>query len=106
MSKPQTRDGINYMLHGCTLKVLTANEIILPTDFVRDLYERPMYSESGGWDKTFRNDAWQGPMWHIAEYEIPGWVGKTQKDYFRFVYCRDGHNIPFQYEREIVRVME
>lgn len=113
MTKPYTTDSINYTLHGCTVQFLTADDTIMPGDFVRELYEHPMMSESGGWDTTYKNDKWRGTFWHKASYEMPGWVGRTYMEYLEFVY--DGRvsrthgggppltQVP--YEHEIVRVI-
>ena len=111
--RPYTEDEINYMLHGCTVQFLTYKDVILPGDFVRELYEHPMMSESGGWDTTYKNDKWRGTMWHKASYEIPGWVGKTYQDFLEFMYegriplthgGKPGRtHVP--YEHEIVRVI-
>lgn len=75
--KPQTKDGINYTMYGCILQVLQPSDTIQPGYYVRDCVERPMYSESGGWDTTFTDDRWEGPRWHLVDDEIPGFIGET-----------------------------
>jgi len=83
-NKPRTRDGINFKLTGLTLKVLDVDDIIQPGDFIRPYYELPMYSQDGGWDTTFKNDKWRGPMWHRVEDDFTAWIGRTYRDYYRF----------------------
>jgi len=103
--KPQTEDGINYELHGCTVRLLTMYDIMKEGDFIRDIYESPMYSQDGGWDTTYKNDKWQGPKWHKLEDEMPGWVGHTYQEFLKF--CSEGEDWePEDYYmgHEIVRV--
>lgn len=84
MNTPFSDDGINFMLQGCTLKILTIDERIKSGDFIRPLVESPMMSESGGWDTTYKNDKWRGPRWHLVDNDFRGWVGKTYRDYILF----------------------
>ena len=82
--KPRTQDGINYKLTGLVIQVLTPIDKIKVGDFIRPYYEEPMLSQDGGWDTTYRNDNWRGSMWHKVQDDIPYWVGKTYKEYFKF----------------------
>lgn len=84
MDKPKTRDGINFKLTGLTLKVLGVDDVILPGDFIRPYYESPMYSQDGGWDTTYKDDRWCGPMWHRVEDDFGAWVGRTYREYYKY----------------------
>jgi len=108
MSKPQTKDGINYMMLGCTLRVLSIDDKIEKGDYIRPTTESPMYSESGGWDTTYKNDKWRGPMWHRVDEELTYWVGKTYRDYIKHMYEEDYGHYPIEefIADEIVRVVE
>lgn len=80
--KPKSHDGINYVLHGCAVKFLTEKHTILATDFVRDIYEDSWVD--AGWSRAYRSENWRGTMWHLAEDDLSGWVGKTYEDYMKF----------------------
>ena len=79
--KPTQLSKHNWTLIGCSGRFLIANEKIKATDFIRNMCEEPMLSESGGWDTTFKPSDWRGPAWHLARNELPYWVGKTYAEY-------------------------
>jgi hypothetical protein len=108
MVKPSTQDGINFSMHGCVLKVLTIDEIIQNGDYIRPTVERPMMSRDGGWDTTYKNDKWRGPMWHRVEDEIPYWIGKTYHDFIKRMFDEDYGQYPIDdfIHDEIVRIVE
>ena len=58
-----------------------------------------MFSQDGGWDTTYKNNKWRGSMWHKVQNEIPHWVGKTYKEYFKSAKL-------VEIEDEIVRVLD
>jgi hypothetical protein len=104
VTKPQTDDGINYTMVGCTLKVLGLDDVIQKGDFIRPYYESPMYSQEGGWDTTYKNDKWRGPKWHSVEDDLPGWIGQTYRDYIDFA-NESGYDDEYEMYDEIVRVL-
>lgn len=108
MTKPSTQDGINFTMRGCVLRVLDIDEVIQEGDFIRPLIETPLYSQDGGWDRTYKNDAWRGPRWHRIEDEMPYWIGKTYHDYIKRMYEEDyGHYLIEDFiHDEIVRVQK
>lgn len=77
-----TKDGINYYADEQTRGQFVSKDVIIDRGLmVRDLYESPSYSQSGGWDKTYRQEGWLGTAWHPAECELRGWVGQRYSDY-------------------------
>ncbi len=108
MTKHRTKDGINYTLHGCVLQVLNINEIIKEDDFIRPLVESPMLSESGGWDKTYKNDKWEGPQWHRVKDDMPYWIGKSYHDFIKHMFKEDYGHYPIEefIQDEIVRIIQ
>lgn len=75
---------MNHTLAGKQGRFLKPRDRLRATDYVRELFERPMMSQDGGWDTTFRPDDWRGTFWHTANKELPAWVGKTYQEYLDF----------------------
>lgn len=101
--KPQTNDDINFTMVGCSLTVLDMNEIIQEGDFIRDT--SPICLDSGGWDTTYKNEKWRGPMWHRVKDDFPGWIGRSYQDYLDFVNENEDKYYHMDYMiHEIVRV--
>lgn len=105
MSKPTTKDGVNFRLEGCTLKVLGPKDIIQEGDFLRELHESGWLD--GGFDSTYKPDCWMGTRWHKVSEEFFAWIGKSQMDFFMFSSSsghspKDSDYVP---SFEIVRVM-
>jgi hypothetical protein len=78
-----------------TLKVLEYDDKIRPDDLVRKVYPASYYcaySDDNG-ESTLR--------WHYAKFHMPGWIGKTLKQYRDFD-KKDRHYAP--QELMIVRV--
>jgi len=105
--RPITKDGVNYTMSGVVMRVLEPYEIIKADDFIRPLYESPMRSESGGWDTTFKNDNWNGCMWHKVYDDLAGWIGKSYMDYLLFVHedTPASFNVLEDITDEIIRII-
>jgi hypothetical protein len=65
-----------FLEPGQTFRVVHPHEPLQEHFLVREMYERPMLSESGGWDTTFKGESWLGTAWHTVEDELPAWVGE------------------------------
>jgi len=98
--KPKQLSTHNWTLAGCTGRFLNSDETMLETDFIREMYERPMLSESGGWDASFEPKDWRGPAWHLVKNELPGWIGYTYAEFISLG-CKQSH-----VEHEIFRVKD
>jgi hypothetical protein len=85
-----------FLEPGQFLRVVGHDEPLKSHFLVREKYERPMLSQSGGWDNTFRSEEWRGTAWHTVEDELPAWVDSTYNEFNKL-----GH---FHYE--IVEVMD
>ena len=96
MTKPQTTDKINYTLTGCLIYVLRDNDILRETDFIRELVETGGGGE--GFETTFKNEKWQGPMWHTVDNDFGARIGNTYKDFMTFVGLKSR-------QHEIVRIV-
>jgi hypothetical protein len=66
-----------FLKPGQIFRVVGNDEPLKPEFLLRHMYESPMYSESGGWDTTFKKEGWLGTAWHRVDEEIPAWVGST-----------------------------
>jgi len=84
LNKPIQLSKHNWTLTGCAGRFLDPDEVMLETDFIREMYERPMPSESGGWDACFEPEDWRGPAWHLVKEEFPAWGGCTYVDFMNF----------------------
>jgi hypothetical protein len=86
---------MNYFLEpGDEIIVVGYDTILEKGFFVRQRFEFPMMSESGGWDLTFKDNSWMGTAWHLIEEELPYWVGKTYNQYRKHL----GHDFPINHE--------
>ena len=70
-----------FLEPGQVLRVVSHDEPLKPHFLVREKYERPMLSESGGWDTTFKGDEWRGTAWHTVENELPAWINRTYNEF-------------------------
>lgn len=68
----------NIFLKTSQIFRVVGNDEPLKAEFLlREMYERPMCSESGGWDTTFKGEGWLGTAWHRVDEELPKWIGST-----------------------------
>lgn len=95
-----TTDGVNFSLHGCTVKFLTPDDVIQPGDFVRDLVESNC---EGGFNTSFKRDEWRGLRWHLASEDLHGWVGRTYHEFLLF--CNNGQDVEVAVRHELARVL-
>lgn len=58
-------------------RVISNDEPLKAEYLLRHMYESPMYSESGGWDTTFKREGWIGSAWHRVDDELPAWIGSS-----------------------------
>ncbi len=65
-----------FLKAGQRFRVVGVDEPLQSHFLVREKHERPMLSESGGWDTTFKREGWKGTAWHKVEDELPAWVGR------------------------------
>lgn len=73
--------AVNIFLQpGQVFRVVLPDEPLKPHFLVREMYEGPMFSESGGWDTTFKESGWKGTAWHKVEDELPAWIDKSYND--------------------------
>lgn len=77
----KSNDGLNFYADFSTKGVFVSDAVIQNGLMIRDIFESPVYSESGGWDKTYKPDGWRGTGWHKAEVELRGWIGRTYKEF-------------------------
>ena len=75
---------MNIDLTGKTIKVLDHSEVLLPTDFMRSLYEV---------GTTFKHEGYDYFKWQSADEETPGWVNKPINSF--------EYHIGHEYAREI-----
>lgn len=73
---------MNADLSGKTLKVLTLDDVIEKGDYCRPLHECPY--RDGGFSATYKNPKWMGTRWQSVKNDLPGWIGRTQRDYLHF----------------------
>lgn len=71
-----------FLQVGQKFRVVGIDEPLQSHFLVRDKHERPMLSESGGWDTTFKREGWLGTAWHTVEDELPAWINKPAKQLF------------------------
>lgn len=100
-----TEDGINFTISpGTVLRVVGLDEIILPHFLVRTINT---YNSILGSDPRYLDRCW-----HTMQEDMPGWVGRTYRDFIEFCYegCED--NEEFQealqfsnWDHEIVEVV-
>lgn len=73
---------MNVDLRGKTIKILNLDDKIKKGDFCRPLHESP--ERDGGFSTTYKPNNWQGTRWQSVKNELPGWIGRTQRDYLHF----------------------
>jgi len=86
----KTTDNINFTLTGDTVRFINIDEPLKSTDLIRPLYE--------GWNTTYKDSKWRGPMWHKVEKDLSAWIGQSYEDYMKF--CKLDH-----IQDEIVRLV-
>jgi hypothetical protein len=75
---------MNYFLEPNKIfRVVGHDEELKGHFLIREKYESPMMSQSGGWDTTFKLDGWMGTAWHKLEDETPVLIGKTYNQYIK-----------------------
>lgn len=98
-----TKDGINFTLHGKTVKFLSVDDVIMEGDYIRDLVET---GEEGGFNTTFKSEKWRGCSWHLVDNDFTAWIGKTYRDYIAFAYANKDDITNDSMMNEIIRIIE
>lgn len=87
---------MNYYLTGKTVKFLSIDDIILPTDYCRLLnYEQSPY----------KDENYDCMKWQLVKDDLTVWCGKSYREFLELFY--ETSNITKEmYQHEIVRVIE
>ena len=89
-----------FLEPGQIFRVVHHDEPLQEHFLIREKYERPMISQSKGWDTTFKGDSWLGTAWHTVDDELPAWIGKSIDDFNNFA---PGH---VQFNYEVIEILE
>lgn len=72
----------NIYLLDQTVRFLSIDNILKPDDLIRHRYSTAY--DHNGFALGFKPDDWVGQAWHTIEDDLPGWIGKTYREYMNW----------------------